>query len=89
MLILNYSFCQFVICILFSQVLESGTADFPNLSAAQKSPLAKLLFRIEGVRGVFLTHEFITITKVSIISVHFFVEMMEGCDSSYYDSLHS
>ncbi|KAK3870440.1 hypothetical protein Pcinc_024328 [Petrolisthes cinctipes] len=45
------------------QVLESGTADFPNLSAAQKSPLAKLLFRIEGVRGVFLAAEFLTITK--------------------------
>ncbi|XP_050716636.1 NFU1 iron-sulfur cluster scaffold homolog, mitochondrial-like [Eriocheir sinensis] len=44
-------------------VLDSGTADFPNLSAAQKSPLAKLLFRIEGVRGVFLTSDFITITK--------------------------
>lgn len=45
------------------QILETGTADFPSLSAAQKSPLAKLLFRIEGVRGVFLTSEFITITK--------------------------
>ncbi|XP_045129907.1 NFU1 iron-sulfur cluster scaffold homolog, mitochondrial-like [Portunus trituberculatus] len=45
------------------QILETGTVDFPNLNAAQKSPLAKLLFRIEGVRGVFLTTEFITITK--------------------------
>lgn len=45
------------------QVLESGTVDFPNVTSALKSPLAKLLFRIEGVRGVFLTNEFITITK--------------------------
>ncbi|XP_042893558.1 NFU1 iron-sulfur cluster scaffold homolog, mitochondrial-like [Penaeus japonicus] len=45
------------------QVLESGTADFPNVSAAQKSPLAKLLFRIEGVQAVFLSTDFITITK--------------------------
>lgn len=45
------------------QVLESGTADFGNLTAAQKSPLAKLLFRIDGVRGVFLATDFITITK--------------------------
>ncbi|XP_063876167.1 NFU1 iron-sulfur cluster scaffold homolog, mitochondrial-like isoform X1 [Scylla paramamosain] len=45
------------------QILETGTADFPSLSSAQKSPLAKLLFRIEGVRGVFLTTEFITLTK--------------------------
>ncbi|XP_063615523.1 NFU1 iron-sulfur cluster scaffold homolog, mitochondrial-like, partial [Penaeus indicus] len=45
------------------QVLESGTADFANVSAAQKSPLAKLLFRIEGVQAVFLSTDFITITK--------------------------
>ncbi|XP_066964054.1 NFU1 iron-sulfur cluster scaffold homolog, mitochondrial-like [Macrobrachium rosenbergii] len=45
------------------QVLESGTVDFSNISAAQKSPLAKLLFRIDGVRGVFLATDFITITK--------------------------
>lgn len=57
--------------VLFSKVLESGTADYPNLSAAQKSPLAKLLFRIEGVRGVFLTTDFITITKVGIPLVFF------------------
>lgn len=45
------------------QVLESGTADFPNLSSAQHSPLAKLLFRIDGVRGVFFSTDFITLTK--------------------------
>ncbi|XP_053655186.1 NFU1 iron-sulfur cluster scaffold homolog, mitochondrial isoform X2 [Cherax quadricarinatus] len=45
------------------QVLESGTANFPNITAAQKSPLAKLLFRVEGIRGVFLATDFITITK--------------------------
>jgi len=45
-------------------VLEGGgTIDIPNISAAQGSPLAKLLFRIEGVRGVFFGPEFITVTK--------------------------
>ena len=46
-------------------MLESGTADFNSITAAQKSPLAKLIFRIDGVRGVFLATDFITITKVS------------------------
>ncbi|XP_057377212.1 NFU1 iron-sulfur cluster scaffold homolog, mitochondrial-like isoform X2 [Daphnia carinata] len=46
------------------QVLESGTMDFPTLTSAQCSPLAKLLFRIEGVKSVFLGPDFITITKV-------------------------
>lgn len=38
--------------------------DFPTLTSAQCSPLAKLLFRIEGVKSVFLGPDFITITKV-------------------------
>ncbi|RWS09326.1 NFU1 iron-sulfur cluster scaffold-like protein [Dinothrombium tinctorium] len=46
------------------QVLESGTIDFPNaMSAAHKSPLARALFRIEGVKSVFFGPDFITITK--------------------------
>ncbi|XP_018008310.1 NFU1 iron-sulfur cluster scaffold homolog, mitochondrial isoform X2 [Hyalella azteca] len=45
------------------QVLESGTADFANSESAKQSPLAKLLFRIPGVRGVFFAQDFITLTK--------------------------
>ena len=47
-----------------AKVLEHGTLDFPTVSSAQKSPLAKLLFRIEGVQGVFFGGDFITVTKV-------------------------
>lgn len=44
--------------------MEPGqTIDFPNIAAASCSPLAKLLFRIEGVKGVFLGPEFITVTR--------------------------
>ncbi|TRY81045.1 hypothetical protein TCAL_06490 [Tigriopus californicus] len=47
-----------------AQVLEGGgTMDFPNASSAFCSPLAKLLFRIEGVKGVFFGKDFITVTK--------------------------
>jgi len=46
------------------KVLESGTIDFPTaMSAVSKSPLAKAIFRIEGVKGVFFGSDFITITK--------------------------
>jgi len=45
-------------------VLEGGgTYDIPSLTAAKGSPLAKLLFRIEGVKGVFFGKDFITVTK--------------------------
>lgn len=47
------------------QVLEPGqTIDFPNGQSAYCSPLGKLLFRIDGVKSVFLGPDFITVTKV-------------------------
>lgn len=45
-------------------VLEDGTADFANISTAMRSPLAKQLFRIEGVKSVFFGKDFITVTKL-------------------------
>lgn len=46
------------------KVLESGqTMDFPNIGDAQCSPLAKMIFRIDGVKSVFFGPEFITVTK--------------------------
>ncbi|XP_078421586.1 NFU1 iron-sulfur cluster scaffold homolog, mitochondrial-like [Cetorhinus maximus] len=44
-------------------VLESGTMDFSASRSAFCSPLARQLFRIDGVKGVFLGPDFITITK--------------------------
>ncbi|EDV95195.1 NFU1 iron-sulfur cluster scaffold homolog, mitochondrial [Drosophila grimshawi] len=46
------------------EVLGKGnTYDFPSATAAHCSPLAKLLFRVEGVRAVFFGSDFITISK--------------------------
>ncbi|XP_005101029.1 NFU1 iron-sulfur cluster scaffold homolog, mitochondrial [Aplysia californica] len=45
------------------EVLESGTFDFPNPQSAHCSPLAKMLFRIDGVRGVFFAKDSVTVTK--------------------------
>ena len=44
-------------------VLESGTYNFPHAMAAHNSPLARSLFRIEGVKAVFFGNDFVTITK--------------------------
>lgn len=44
-------------------VLKSGTMDFPNRREAMQSPLAKAIFRIDGVDGVFFGPDFITVTK--------------------------
>uniref|UniRef100_A0A6G1SI10 NFU1 iron-sulfur cluster scaffold homolog, mitochondrial n=1 Tax=Aceria tosichella TaxID=561515 RepID=A0A6G1SI10_9ACAR len=45
-------------------VLESGTADFQDkVQGSLKSPLAKALFKIRGVKSVFFAQDFITVSK--------------------------
>ncbi len=45
------------------EVLGLGTADFPNADAAASSPLARRLFGVAGVTGVFFGSDFVTVTK--------------------------
>ncbi|HET6388954.1 NifU family protein [Hyphomicrobium sp.] len=47
-------------------VLADGTADFRSKADAAASPLASRLFAIEGVDGVFLGSDFISVTKGNI-----------------------
>jgi Fe-S cluster biogenesis protein NfuA len=46
-------------------VIASGTANFPDLEAASRSPLAQKLFALDGVTGVFFGYDFVTVTKAS------------------------
>src|ERR1700761_8622829 len=46
-------------------VMPSGTADFRTEDSAGRSPLAKGLFTINGVDGVFLGSDFISVTKAA------------------------
>ncbi|MGH1464327.1 MAG: NifU family protein [Cognatishimia sp.] len=48
-------------------VLEVGTADFPNSDSATASPLAQRAFAVNGVAGVFLGHDFVTVTKAEAV----------------------
>jgi hypothetical protein len=52
------------------KILEDGvgSADFVSLKAAARSPLARQLFTIEGVTGVFLSQEFVTLKKESDVT---------------------
>ncbi|MFO7297736.1 MAG: NifU family protein [Pseudomonadota bacterium] len=47
-------------------VLGEGTADYRSPDEAKDSPLAQRLFEIEGVKGVFLGADFISVTKGDI-----------------------
>jgi len=44
-------------------VMESGAANFTEVAAAKASPLAERLFGLEGVTGVYLGSDFITVSK--------------------------
>lgn len=45
-------------------VLENGTMDFQDkVQGSLKSPLAKALFKIKGVKSVFFAQDFVTVSK--------------------------
>ncbi|TYB90255.1 NifU family protein [Oceaniovalibus sp. ACAM 378] len=44
-------------------VLDTGTADFPTPDSGASSPLAQRIFAVDGVTGVFLGSDFVTVTK--------------------------
>src|SRR5579864_5009234 len=44
-------------------VMEQGTANFTDAAAAARSPLAERLFALQGVTGVFLGADFVTVSK--------------------------
>ncbi len=46
-------------------VVDGGTANFTSPEQATRSPLALRLFELDGVAGVFLGNDFITVTKLS------------------------
>ena len=48
-------------------VLKTGSVDFSNAESSVISPLATRLFEIEGVSRVFLSSDFISVTKESAL----------------------
>ncbi len=44
-------------------LLPEGSVDFPDISSAENCPLAKDLFRFNFVKRVFITANFVTVTK--------------------------
>lgn len=49
--------------VLDRPVVESGSESYMSAEAAEKSPVAAALFAIEGVAGVFMLGNFVTVTK--------------------------
>lgn len=67
-------------------VLERGMADFTDEASAQKSPLAARLFAIEGVTGVFLGRDFISVTRAQGKEWHHLKPSILEAISAHYAS---
>jgi len=67
-------------------VLDVGTADFPSVEAAAKSPLANRIFATDGVRGVFFGLDFVTVTKDDDIEWDHIKPAILGAIMEHYQS---
>jgi Fe-S cluster biogenesis protein NfuA len=67
-------------------VVATGTADFPTEVAAQDSPVAARVFKVEGVTGVFFGPDFITVTKDESIDWNHIKPAILGVIMEHYQS---
>lgn len=67
-------------------VLEAGTADFPSADTAEKSPLAGRIFAVQGVTGVFLGNDFVTVTKQDTVEWDHIKPAILGAVMEHYQS---
>ncbi|MEL6467591.1 MAG: NifU family protein [Pseudomonadota bacterium] len=67
-------------------VLEMGTADFPTVDAATKSPLAQRIFAVDGVTGVFFGTDFVTVTKADAVEWEHIKPALLGAIMEHFQS---
>ena len=67
-------------------VMGSGTADFTGADQADASPLARRLFSVTGVEGVFLGDDFLTVTKDDAKDWQVMKPMILGAIMEHYTS---
>ncbi len=67
-------------------VLDLGTADFPNMEAGQKSPLARRIFAVGGITGVFFGNDFVTVTKAEDAAWDYIKPAILGAIMEHYQS---
>jgi Fe-S cluster biogenesis protein NfuA len=67
-------------------LLEDGSVEYTNKDQAHECPLAYQLFSFSGVSGVFITTNFITISKSSDMDWYEFVPILREFIKSYMES---
>ncbi|MEO0897550.1 MAG: NifU family protein [Bacteroidota bacterium] len=66
--------------------LRMGSADFPTFESTDESPLAKKLFDFKFVKGVFISANFITITRDSAFQWEDIIPVMKDFIKAYLSS---
>ena len=67
-------------------VMDEGTAFFQNIDKASNSPLAKKLFDVDGVTGVFFGSDFITVTKNDSLDWQVMKPLILGAIMDHFNS---
>ena len=67
-------------------VLQAGTADFPSADAGGSSPLARRIFDVDGVEGVFFGPDFVTVTKGELVEWDHIKPGILGAIMEHYQS---
>ena len=72
--------------VLNNFLLEEGSVEYTNKEQARECPLAVQLFSFSGVSGVFITSNFITVSKSSEMDWFEFVPILREFIKSYIES---
>ena len=67
-------------------VMPMGTADFPSAETAEKAPLARRIFAVDGAEAVFLGPDFVTVTKAESIEWDHIKPALLGALMEHYQS---
>ena len=67
-------------------VMRSGSADFPSAEGADASPLASRIFAVDGVVGVFLGPDFVSVSKNDTVDWAHIKPAILGAVMEHYQS---
>ena len=67
-------------------LLEEGSVEYTNVGQTNNSPLAKQLFAFSGVAGVFISSNFVTLTKVGDLDWYELIPIIRTFLKSYLES---
>ncbi|MFT7620426.1 MAG: Fe-S cluster biogenesis protein NfuA [Planctomycetota bacterium] len=68
------------------KLVDNGPFDFSNLESAADSPFAQALFRQQGVVGVFIGSDFVTVTKHPGVAWELLQVMVTGAIEAHISS---